>query len=92
MDLTSRNSFFRDLDNIGSRTPNIEIAKLIRKIEQADSVLSVPRMKQLKRSRRFDFKIELKVQTKIYWILCNVYTDRIEFVRIKSEAWCKANL
>ncbi len=92
MELTSKNSFYRDLDNIGSRAPGIEVDILIQRIYQADSVSSVPGMKQLKRSKQFEYKIELKIQTKIYWILCDVYTDRIDFVRIKSEAWCKANL
>ncbi|MEK6615087.1 MAG: hypothetical protein AABZ32_03095 [Bacteroidota bacterium] len=48
MELTFNNSFFRDLDSIGSREPSREIEFLIHKIDKANSVSSVPRMKQLK--------------------------------------------
>jgi len=92
VELTFRNSFFRDLDNIGSRAPNKEIERLIAIISKASSTSSVPRMKQLRHSKQFEYKIELKVQTKIYWILCDVHSGKIEFIRIKSEAWCKANI
>lgn|GEM_PF-1398031 len=92
MELTFRNSFFRDFDQIDSIAPGREIEKLIHKISEASSVSSIPRMKQLKHTRQFQYKIELKVQTKVYWILCDVYANRIEFIRIKSETWCKANL
>ena len=92
MELTYRNSFFRDLDNIGSREPSRQIEKLIQQIGKADSISSIHRIKQLKRSKEYEYKIELHVQTKIYWILCDVYNKRIEFIRIKSEVWCKNNL
>ena len=92
MELIYRNSFFRDLDSIGSREPSREIEKLIPKISKAYSVSTIPGMKQLKRSKEYEYKIELYVQTKIYWILCDIYDNRIEFIRIKSEVWCKNNL
>jgi hypothetical protein len=92
VELTFRNSFFRDLDNINSKGPNREIEKLIPKVISADSVFGIPRMKQLKHSKQFEYKIELRVQTKIYWILCDVHNDKVEFIRIKSETWCKKNI
>lgn len=92
MELTFRNSFYRDLDSIGSRAPNKEIEKLFLKIARAQTLLSIPGIKQLRHTNLFQYKIELKVQTKIYWILCDAYSDRIELMRIKSETWCKANL
>ena len=92
MELIYRNSFFRDLDNIGSREPSYEIEELIPKISKAHSISAIPGMKQLKRSKAYEYKIELHVQTKIYWILCDVYDNRIEFIRMKSESWCKNNL
>jgi len=92
VELAFRNSFYRDLDNIGSRAPSKEIEKLLLKIPSANILSDIPRLKQLKRTNQYSCKIELKVQTKIYWILCDYYSDTIEFIRIKSEAWCKANL
>ena len=92
MELLFKNSFFRDLDGIGSKAPAKELEKLLQKISAAQSVSSVPRLKHLKRSKQFECKIELPVQTKVYWILCDVYGNKIEFIRIKSETWCKNNL
>ena len=92
MELTFRNSFFRDLDNISSRESNRALQQLIDKISKAESLTAIPRLKQLKRTRSYECKIELRVQSKIYWILCDAYSSRIEFIRIKSEAWCKNNL
>ena len=92
MELIFKNSFFRDLDNIGSRAPNKEIEKLLLKISKAETLSSIPGLKQLRHTKQFEYKIELKVQTKVYWILCDAYSDRIELIRIKSETWCKANL
>ena len=92
MELTFKNSFYHDLDNIGSPASNKEIEKLLLKISKAQTLSSIPGIKQLRQTKQFEYKIELKVQTKIYWILCDVYSDRIELIRIKSETWCKANL
>jgi len=92
VELIFKNSFFRDLDNIGSRAPNKEIEKLLLKISKAETLSSIPGLKQLRHTKQFEYKIELKVQTKVYWILCDAYSDRIELIRIKSETWCKANL
>jgi hypothetical protein len=92
VELIFKNSFFRDLDNIGSRAPKKEIEKLILKISPARTISTIPGIKQLHRTKQFEYKIELKVQTKVYWILCDVYSDKIELIRIKSETWCKDNL
>jgi hypothetical protein len=92
VELAFRNSFYQDFDNIGSRAPNKEIEGLFLKISRAQTLSSIPGIKQLRHTKRFQYKIELKVQTKVYWILCDAYSDRIELIRIKSETWCKANL
>ena len=92
MELVYRNSFFRDLDSLSNRRLNLAIESLIKKISKANSLSSVPRLKLLKYTKEYEYKIELRIQTKIYWILCDEYGERIEFVRIKSEAWCKNNL
>lgn len=92
MELRFRNSFFRDLDNISNRGLNRSLATLIERIEKSESSVNIPRLKKLKRTKAFEYKIELSVQSKVYWILADVYASHIEFIRIKSEAWCKANL
>lgn len=92
MELRFRNSFFRDLNSVGSRETSRAIQLLINKIAKAKSPSSVPGMKRLKHTTRFEYKIELKVQRKIYWILCDSQSDTIEFIRIKSEVWCKKQL
>jgi hypothetical protein len=92
MELRYRNSFFRDLDNISNRALGRTIENLIQKIEIADSPIGVPRLKRLKWTREYECKIELQVQTKTYWILADIHGKQLQFVRIKSEAWCKANL
>ncbi len=92
MELAYRNSFFRDLDNISNRGLNNSIESLIKKIGKCTTVDGIPRLKKLKRTRAFEFKIELLVQTKSYWILADIHGKHLVFVRIKSEAWCKTNL
>lgn len=92
MELIFKNSFFRDLDKISNRELGRELEKLIHKITQARSSTSIPRIKHLRRSKEYEFKIELPVQTKIYWVLCDTIGNKITFIRIKSEAWCKNNL
>jgi len=92
VELKYRNSFFRDLDNISNRELSRNLENLIIKIQEAHTIGSIPRLKKLKRTKAFEYKIELQVQTKVYWILADVYSEQLEFVRIKSEAWCKKNL
>jgi hypothetical protein len=92
MELKFRNSFFRDLDNIKSQNLKTAIQKLLVKAQTASSPASISGMKQLKRTKAFEYKIELKVHTKVYWILCDIQKERIVFIRIKSEAWCKRQL
>lgn len=91
MELHIRNSFFRDWKNISSRLLNKEIETITHKIRKAYSISDVFRMKKLIGSTN-KYKIELRVQTKIYWILCQKFGNRIDFFRIKSEDWCKRNL
>ncbi len=91
MELNIRNSFFHDWDNIGGKKLNREIANTSDKIKKAHSVSDIHRMKKLI-SYTHKYKIELRIQTKIYWILCEGFRNKIDFYRIKSEDWCKKNL
>jgi hypothetical protein len=92
MELKFRNSFFRDLDEIKNRSLKLAVQKLLIKAKKLTTPVSLSGLKQLKRTKAFEYKIELKVQTKVYWILCDIQQEQIEFIRIKSEAWCKRQL
>lgn len=91
MELLIRNSFYRDWDNISSKELSNTIQVLLNSIKKAQDISQIPHLKKL---RKFElrYKIELKVQQKIYWIFCIVKVKRIEFVRIKSETFFKKNL
>ena len=91
MELTSHNSFYRDLDNTSNRELHHAIEHLSNKIRSAHSIVQIPGMKPL-RNHAYGYKIELKVQSKIYWILCEAFHNKLIFVRLKSEVWCKKNL
>ena len=91
MDLNIRNSFFRDWDNIGSRELNREIESITHKVRKASSLSGINRMKKLL-GYAHKYKIEIRAHTKIYWILCEVFGNRIDFYRLKSEDWCKKNI
>lgn len=91
MELITKKSFLRDWDNIGGKGLNSAIEDLAKRISKADSVSQIPRMKHLRNGVRL-FKIEIRVQTKIYWIICDVLSNKVQFVRVKSETWCKKNL
>ena len=91
MELLFRNSFYRDWDELRSKNLNKAIQEITHRIKRMDSISQIPRMKQLRRSD-YEYKIELRVQTKIYWILCDANGNKIIFTRIKSETWCKKNI
>jgi len=91
VELITKKSFLRDWDNIGSKDLNRSIETLVKSISRAHSISEIPRMKTL-RSRSHSHKIEIRVQKKAYWIICDVLGNKVRFVRIKSETWCKNNL
>jgi hypothetical protein len=92
MELSYKNSFFRDLSEYKSKSLKSALRNLIVIATSAKNLTSIPGLKRLKRTSAFEYKIELKVQSKIYWVLCDVTKDGIIFIRIKSEAWCKKQL
>jgi hypothetical protein len=91
VELVTKKSFLRDWDNIGSKGLNKSIEDIAKRITKVNSVSQIPRMKRLRNGAHL-FKIEIRVQTKIYWIICDVLGNKVRFVRIKSETWCKKNL
>jgi hypothetical protein len=91
VELITKKSFLRDWDNIGGKGLNNAIEDLAKRISKADSVSQIPRMKRLRNGTHL-FKIEIRVQSKIYWIVCDMPGNKVRFVRIKSETWRKKNL
>ena len=92
MELNFKNSFFRDLAEYKSKSLKKALGELISSVLSAKSTNNISGLKRLKRTKSFECKIELKVQSKIYWILCDTNAGGLVFVRIKSENWCKKYL
>jgi hypothetical protein len=91
MELIIRGSFFRDWDNLSGRALSKAIAEKTDEIRAAADVSHISHLKKL-RTRNIWYKIELKSQRKVYWILCVIHKDKIEFVRLKPESFFKKNL
>lgn len=92
MELSFKNSFFRDLAEYKSKSLKKALGVLISSVLSAKSTSNILGLKRLKRTKSFECKIELKVQSKVYWILCDATAQGIVFIRIKSETWCKKYL
>ena len=91
MELVIRGSFFRDWDNLLGRALNNAIKSKTDEIKAAKGISQISHIKKL-RTRNIWYKIEIKTQQKVYWILCVIHKDKIEFVRLKPESFFKKNL
>ncbi len=94
MELVFRGSFFRDWDNINNKELSKAIEEKKNEVKAAKNLSQISHLKKL-RIRTIWYKIELPIsKRKIYWILCVIQqqTNRIEFVRLKSEGYFKKNL
>jgi len=91
MELNFKGSFFRDLNNIGNKYLLIAVKEKIEEAKRAKSSAQISRLKQLKTRKRVWYKIEVRTKhnNKIYWILCVVRKNLIEFRRIKPEMYFK---
>jgi len=69
---------------------NVRYEEIIDKISTGHSIHQIPRTKKL-RDYVSLYKIEIHVYSKIYWIICHVSGNKVPFLRIKSEEWCKRN-
>ena len=91
MHLDIKGSFYRDWKEISNR----ELSKLLReKIDEIESAHGISKISHLKKLRKFSsrYRIEISVGKKVYWILCIVWENKIEFVRLKSETYFKREL
>lgn len=91
MQIVIRGSFYRDWSKIGNK----ELSKILhKKIEEVESAGNISQISRLKKLRNYSarYKIEIIVRKKIYWALCIVKENKIEFLRMKSETYFKKNL
>lgn len=91
MQLVVKGSFYRDWKKI----QNKELSKTLRtKIDEIESVRNSSQISRLKKLRNYSarYKIEIIAGKKIYWILCIISGNKIEFLRLKSETYFKKNL
>lgn len=92
MELIIRGSFFRDWDNIGNRELSKAIEEKKDEVKAAGNLSHISYFKKL-RIRTNWYKIEIRLNKhKIYWILCVIFKNKIEFVRLKPESYFKKNL
>ena len=92
MELIFRGTFRRDYKNIGNKDLFNALGKKIKEVKSAGNAHQIQHLKKL---RKYDtrFRIELRLrQKKIYWILCVLSGNKIEFVRLKPEGFFKKNL
>jgi len=93
MELTYKGSFFRDLDKISNRYLLQAVKKKIKEIQSAKSPLQISSLKKFRSLYRIWYKIEIQTEqnNKIYWILCTIKNNAVEFRRIKTEQFFKNN-
>lgn len=91
MQVVIKGSFYRDWKNIRNKKFSAILLNKIDQVETAKNILQIPHLKKL-RNYSSRYKIEIALGKKIYWVLCIVWQDRIEFVRLKTEVYFKKNL
>ncbi|HTA28584.1 MAG TPA: hypothetical protein VK809_12400 [Bacteroidia bacterium] len=91
MQIAIKGSFQRDWSKLAHRGLSKTLREKIIEIESAKSISQISRFKKL-RNYSSRYKIELIVGKKIYWALCVVRDNKIEFLRLKSETYFKKNL
>ena len=91
MQIVVKGSFYRDWKHIRNK----DLSKVLRKkIDVLESVRSISQITHIKKLRNYSsrYKIEIVSGKKTYWILCVVFGNNIEFLRLKSETYFKKNL
>ena len=92
MELTFRGTFRRDYQNISNKDLFKALAKKINEVKAAGHLNEIQHLKKL-RKYETRYRIELRLsQKKIYWILCVVIANKMEFVRLKPERFFKKTL
>ena len=91
MQIVVKASFYRDWNKIGNKELSRVLRKKINEIESAGNISHISHLKKL-RNYSSRYKIEIIAGKKIYWALCIVWENKIEFLRLKSETYFKKNL
>lgn len=91
MQVIIKGSFHRDWSNTGHRGLSRILQQKIVEVESAKSISQISHIKKL-RNYSSRYKIEIISGKKIYWALCIVRENKIEFVRLKTEVYFKKNL
>lgn len=91
MQVIVKGSFHRDWKELRNRKLS---ETLLQKIEEAESSENISQISSLKKLKIYKsrYKIEIKAGRKIYWALCAVWKNKIEFIRLKPESYFKKKL
>ena len=91
MELIYKGSFRRDYKSIANRELIKSIKKKIDEIKSAKSLSQISRLKKFRERQKVWYKIEIHTaqKGKIYWILCVIRNETIEFRRVKPESYFK---
>jgi len=93
MELNSKGSFYRDLDNINNKYLLQAIKKKIAEIKRAKDISHISHLKRFRTYSRSWYKIEIipEHSGKTYWILCTIRNNLVELRRVKPESYFKKN-
>ncbi len=91
MQIVIKGSFYRDWKRIQNKHLSKVLRKKIDEVERARSISQIAHLKKL-RNYSSRYKIEIVSGNKIYWTLCIVFGNKIEFLRLKSEIYFKKYL
>ena len=92
MELTFRGTFRRDYQNVNNKELFKALAAKINEVKSAGSLQEIQNLKKLRKyETRYRIELRLK-QKRIYWILCVITAEKIEFIRLKPEQFFKKTL
>lgn len=93
MELIYKGSFRRDYNSIGNKELIKAIKNKIEEIKSAKTATHISRLKRFRTHTDTWYKIEVHTEhgNKIYWILCTIRNNLVEFRRIKPENFFKKN-
>jgi hypothetical protein len=93
MELIYKGSFRRDTNSIANKELMKALKRKIDEIKSANSVSQISRLKRFRARNKIWYKIEIHTAqgNKIYWILCIIRNNVVEFRRLKPESYFKKN-
>jgi hypothetical protein len=93
MELVYKGTFRRDYNAIANKELIKALRKKIDEIKAASSISQISRLKRFKARQKVWYKTEIHTAhgNKIYWILCIIRNNTVEFRRVKPESYFKKN-